>query len=235
MKIRRHQAITWTALFATLGVIFLLGTIAYNRNQENQYEMDPAFLAINGEKVTVDYVIKINKKKVSLDEYRYHFLNTKETMENGTDAFFKKDDGSLQRRLKSDTLAALKEVYAIEKLAKKNHLTLSKQEEEQIDNDIKNQVISLGSVAAYKKALQDSYMTNTVYRKVWKTTYYYEKLYQFYFSEGGTYYENNSQEMDEEKTTKNEIKLQAIISKEADSLNVEYGSEYDLISIDTLF
>ncbi|MEA4987374.1 MAG: hypothetical protein VB095_04895 [Anaerovorax sp.] len=236
MKIRRYQPLKWVALFTLLGIVCLLGTVACKVNQQNQYEMEPAFLKIGEKKISIHYVVKIDGKEVSLEEYRYHFLNMKDTTEDGNETYFLNDnDGTLQRRLKSDTMTALKEVYAIEKLAKENHLTLSQQEEEKIDNDIENQVISLGSVSAYKKALQESYMTNDIYRKIWKTTFYYEKLYQHYYPEDKTIDYETLQQPSEEEIAKNEIKLQAMIAKTADSLIVEYAPEYDLISVDTLY
>lgn len=236
MKIRRYQPLKWVALFTLLGIVCLLGTVACKVNQQNQYEMEPAFLKIGEKKIFIHYVVKIDGKEVPLEEYRYHFLNMKDATENEDKTYFSNDnDGSLHRRLKSDTLTALKEVYAIEKLAKENHLTLSQQEEEKIDSDIENQVTSLGSVSAYKKALLESYMTNDIYRKIWKTTFYYEKLYQHYFSDDKATDYETLQQPSEEEIAENEIKLQAMISKTADSLIVEYGPEYDLISIDTLY
>ncbi len=236
MKIQRYQPQKWLALFSVLGVICLLGVVAYMENQEDQYEMEPAYLRIGSEKISVHYVLKIDEEKISLEEYRYHFLNTKEAMENGDESYFLNDtDGSLQRRLKSDTLTALKEVYAVEKMAKEKNLTLSQQEKEKINNDIENQVDALGSVSAYKKALQANYMTNDIYRKIWKTTFYYEKLYRHYFADDKSTGYGTLSPSKEEEFTENEIKFQAIIAKAADSLIVEYGPEYDLISIDSLY
>jgi len=236
MKIRRYLPLKWLALFSLLGIICFLGTVACKENQKNQYEMEPAYLKIGEKKISVHYVMKIDEKDVSLEEYRYHFLNMKKTMEDADESCFINDtDGSSQRRLKSDTLTALKEVYAIEKLAKKNELSLSQQEKEKINNDIKNQVHSLGSISAYKQALQASYMTNDIYQKIWKTTFYYEKLYQYYFpSDKSTDYETHPQ-LNKDGVIKNEVRLQAMIAETADSLIVEYGPEYDLISVDSLY
>lgn len=237
MQSPNDQPIKRTIQLIVIAIICLLGAIGYNQYKVSQYEIDSACLTIGSEKVEVPFVIKINTQEVSLDEYRYHYLNMKQTMSEEKEINWEKDtDSSLQRQLKFDALTALKEVYAIEKLALQFQLSLTKREEEQINTDIKTQITSLGSHSDYNKALEESYLTDSLYRKIWKTTFYYEKLYQFYFSKGGLYYDETSQQTTEEneKEIENEVKLHSIIAKTADSLEIKYGPEYDLIRIDTL-
>lgn len=199
------------------------------------YAPDPVALTIAGEMLEVPYVLKIDDMEVSLSEYRYYFLNTKLSLDQGNEGYWDEDaDGSRERSLKAQTLSALLEAHAIDLLAADHELTLTTDELEQIEVDVQGQINTLGGAKKYKEALDDAYLTDPLYRGIWKTSYHYEKLYQFYFSEGGEFHNADTEVDNNTKEQEYQTKLQAIISQKADQLAVKYGSEYDLINIDTL-
>lgn len=205
--------------------------------EDSAYAVSPAKLTVNGVDMNVPFIATINGKEVSLDEYRYYFLNMKYTMDGGDPSYWEQDaDGSRLRGLKAQSLQAMKETYAVEVLAKKWNLTLTSDELSQIDEDVKNQIAALGGSEKYLQALSVNYLTDNLYRFLWKTNFYCEKLWIHYFNPGGLYYDKNADgsitedELDEKYT----IKFKAIIAEACDNLSVKLAPEYDLITIESL-
>lgn len=235
MIILSKGKIVYSAAFVALILLFSISACSKD-DDPSQYASEPAVLTVAGKTIEVPYAMIIDGAKISLDEYRYHFLNAKIKMDQGDDAYWKKDtDGSQQRNLKYQTETALKESYAIRALAKEHQLTLTSDEKEQIATDVKGQIETLGGAEEYRDALETAYLTDELYREIWKTSYQYEKLYQYYFSQDGDFHNADTTIENEDKELGYQAKLQAIISKKADELTVTLGPEYDLIRVDTLY
>lgn len=201
------------------------------------YNVPPAKLHIGGKNVSVPYVAIVNDREVSLDEYRYFFLSAKYAADGGDDSYWENDaDGSRQRQLKNDALHALLETCAVQELAQEADLSLTKEEQAQIDSDVENQVSLLGGAEEYAEALSDNYMTDELYRFLWQTNFYCEKLWNHYFSSSGAYYVSNtdaklsSDDMEEFY----QIKFKAIIAETVDNLDVQLSDDYDLITVESL-
>ena len=197
----------------------------------------PVKLHIDGTDVSVPYVAIINSRKISLDEYRYYFLNAKYALDNGDETYWDDDsDGSRLRELKSQALQALEETYAVESLADELNLCLTEEEQSQIDSDVKNQIAALGGLAEYGQALYENYLTDELYRYLWKINFYCEKLWAYYFTSEGPYFEPNTDGAltDDELDEQYRIKFKALIAEAVDNLSVELAPEYDLITVDSL-
>lgn len=204
---------------------------------DGAYTTTPAKLVVNGTDVNVPYIATINDKEVSLDEYRYYFTNMKYVMDNGDDSYWSENSGgSQQRELRSKALQAMNETYAVEALAHELNLFLTDDELSQIEEDVRNQISTLGGSEEYAKALGESYLTDELYRFLWKTNFYCEKLWAYYFSSDGPYYNANvhgaltAEQLDEQY----QIKFKALIAEAVDKLVVDLAPEYDLITIDSL-
>lgn len=200
-------------------------------------DVPPAKLHINGKDVDVSCVAVVNSHEISLNEYRYYFLSSKYAMDNGNDSYWNDDaDGSKQRKLKNDALHALLETYAVQALAEEANLSLTKEEQAQIDSDVENQIELLGGPEKYVQALSDNNMTDALYRFLWQTNFYCEKLWEHYFSSTGAYYisHTDSQLSDDELEESYQIKFRAIIAEAVDNLDVTLDKDYDLISVESL-
>lgn len=223
-----------TRALVVLAVIMAAGLLG-SCTGAGAHNTEPAKLVVNGAKVEVPYVLSIDGKNVSLEEYRYYFLNTRCLMDKGDKSYWKEDpNGSLQQKLKIDTLKALKETYAVEFLAEELKLSLSKDELSQIDNDVKNQISTLGGSIQYKQALGENHLTDALYRNLWKINFYCEKLWVYYFSKGGEYHNSDSSFSEDEINDRYSMQFQSIVSKKAAGLTVEFGPEYDIINVDSL-
>lgn len=204
---------------------------------DGTYATTPAKLVVNGSDVNVPFIATINGKEVSLDEYRYHFLSTKYSMDNGDETYWDDDaDGSKLRRLKLEALHAMEETYAVEALAEDLNLSLTNDERSQIESDVKNQISTLGGSEEYTKALSENYLTDQLYRYLWQTNFYCEKLWAYYFSPGGPNYNANEDSgmTDDQLEESYQITFKAIVAEAVDKLNVELASEYNLITVDSL-
>lgn len=187
-------------------------------------------LTIDGKQVKVPYVMIIDGKKVSLDEYRYYFLNMKKKYDSGDETVWDKENAL--KMLKLDVLDGIKESYAVWDLAEKNGMKIVKEDEKKIADNIDSQIKTYGSKEKYQDALTESYMTEDLYDYLWRTAIIYDKLNHYYFDEGGEYY--NPDVSTEMRDQENEIKMKELIQKEKDELNIEYGAQYDLITTKSL-
>lgn len=223
---------------ALIVVTAMMSAVLFTGCGDNDgYVTPPAKLVVNGADVNVPYIATINGKEVSLDEYRYYFLTMKYVMDNGDDSYWSEDsDGSRQRELKSIALQAMNETHAVEALAEELNLSLTDDELSQIEEDVKNQISALGSSEEYTKALGESYLTDELYRFLWKTNFYCEKLWAYYFSPDGPYYNvgENGTLLEEQLDEQYQIKFKALIAEAVDKLTVVLTPEYDLISIESL-
>lgn len=227
----------WGTLTLFVVTAIISSSVLTGCGDSGVYATTPAKLSVNGTAVNVPYIATINGKEVPLDEYRYYFLNTKYSMDKGDESYWENDgDGSRLSQLKSTALTAMKETYAVEVLAQDLDLTLSSEELAQIDDDVKNQISTLGGAKEYASALNDSYLTDDLYRFLWKSSFYCEKLWVYYFTSGGPYYITNDdgQLTDDQLDEEYQIKFMAIVAEKVDELDVELAPEYSLIDTESL-
>ena len=194
-----------------------------------------AVLKVNGSKVDVEYVLKIQDEEIDLDGYRYYFFSTKYYYDNGDENFWKTESAEDQETLlKAEVLESLKEAYIMKKLARENGCELIESDLQFIDESVNSQIEELGGLSKYHEALSERYMTDEIFREQWQLTLYYDKLYNFYFDEGGEFYNEKIDSDDDAVKEKNYAILDRILSERAAELSVEYGAEYDLITVEAL-
>jgi hypothetical protein len=88
-------------------------------------------------------VMTINGCDITLEEYRYYFLNIKNTFDYGDDSYW---DGSSEEdvqekldTLKEQVLTYLKNNYAVEKFADENNISLTAEEEKNSEEEFENE------------------------------------------------------------------------------------------------
>ena len=108
-------------LFAMVIVLTVFaGCNASSKDAENTIEVD-------GKKVAVPYALKFDDYEVSMDEYKYYYLNMKAEAE-ATDAAIWETSPEAEDGLKQQVETALREQYAQVALADKNGVTLTEED-----------------------------------------------------------------------------------------------------------
>lgn len=209
-------------IIALLSVFFIMSCTSCS-------SPDEATLTIDGKSVKVPYVLKVDGEKVSLNEYRYYFLNLKKAYDSGDESVWEKEN--TLKMLKLDVLQALKESYAVWNLAEKNDVKLNDEDKEKVKKNIEGQISSYGGEEEYIKALNESYMNEEFYQFIWETSLLYEKLNDFYFGKEGQFYNSDITISHDEEYAE---KLKEILEDEMNQLKIEYGPEYDKITTETL-
>ncbi len=128
----------------------------------------------DGEKLVPEYLFKINGIPVTLEEFRYPYLNIKKMMDNGDDTLWT-DAAAEESRLTdedvailaNDALTYVKQTTAYQLMAVKYNLPLTEEEQTTIDQNVQSTIDTMnveGSENAYEQALVESYYTDSLYR-----------------------------------------------------------------------
>ena len=128
----------------------------------------------NGEKVVPEYVLKINGIPVSLEEYRYPYLSIKTMKDNGDTALWTEEAAEESRLTEEDVAAMekealdyLKQTTLYQFMSVKYNLPLTEEDLKIVDDNIQSTKDSMnveGSEYTYEMALEDSFLTNNLYR-----------------------------------------------------------------------
>jgi len=221
----------------TSAILFLFSAIVLNGcgNSSEIDELNPATLTVEGTPTEVPYVMTIDGQSVSLDEYRFFYLLTKEQMDQGDENYWNQPDSDQkERELKDHTMQVLKASYAIPAMADQLQLSLTDTEHSLIESDIKNQMETLGGTGKYQKALSEKNLNDCLYRRIWEINFCRQKLWSYYFEEGGPLYISDDALSSDEKQTSYNALFRQMLDSACDELTVQLRPEYDLISIDTL-
>lgn len=135
-------------------------------------------MTIDGKTENFPYVMKVDGKKVSLDEYKYYFLNEKTYSDYGDESYW---NDTTEATLKESVEGYIKEKYAIESLAKENGVSLTDDEKQKISDYFDQIKASYDSDEAFQAALANLYVTEDVYKDILLTNQLasdtYTKLY----------------------------------------------------------
>ena len=124
-------------------------------------------------------VMKVGGFNVSYDFYRYIFLNTRATAEE----YGSYPEGADKTEyLRSLALESIRSAYAVESLAEKYEVTLTKEDEANIEADILDARGKLTD-EEFKTELAGSYMNEEVYRYALRLQYLENRLYAYMISE----------------------------------------------------
>lgn len=121
-------------------------------------------------------VLKIGDKKINYDYFRYVWMNTRDDLSGG-DEIVVQNDYALQMELNDSVLNTLLRNCAIEKVAEKYNISLSKDEKRTIKAWINDQKAAFGD--DYEKSLSDCYMNEYLlwylqcFNSLWSKTYDY--------------------------------------------------------------
>ena len=107
-------------------------------------------------------VMTLGDYNVKYDFYRYLFLNSKSYYDNGDESYWQKDGNNVEK-VKEYVLGSLKKTYAMFTLADKYEITLSDLDKEDVKSYIEASKEGY-SDEAYLQSLEDSYMTEDLYR-----------------------------------------------------------------------
>ncbi len=148
----------------------------------------------NGEKLVPEYLMKINGIPVTVEEFRYPYLNIKYTLDGGDDSLWA-EDAPEETRLTAEDIEELTEqaveyvkqttLYQI--LAAKYGLEITEDEKEEINSSIQETIDAMnaeGSTLTYEQALEESYYSDGLYRYTMDLYTIASKVYNhLYFSE----------------------------------------------------
>lgn len=253
-----NRIVVFILLTATLfGLVIVLIVQLQNNAAKRDIPQPIHSIYVSGKKVEVPKIMTINGNAVSLEEYRFYFLSQKSKMEAGNPNYFQSGNVSEKNsNLKVNTLNALLNDYAIRQLAAEKKLPITTAEKRQIENDMENQIRTLGGKRQYYQALTQANMTDDLYRMQWITTCSYENLCQYYSGAGDAnesttpcaagnqlYTSNHSpqqtniqnQNVDSKKQENlGKQLLQKDLSATIDQMKIVYAPEYNLINVDTL-
>ncbi len=198
-------------------------------------DLSSAALIVNGVPMEIPFVMKIDNEPVSLDEYRFFYLNVKKQMDGGDPTYWTQPNSEeKEKELKATTLSLLKSTHAVLHLAEQQQLSLTDTELSRIDSDVKSQISALGGLPKYHRALKEKYLNDNLYRQIWKINYCRQKLWSYYFDRGGQFYISDDAISNNEKQTSYNALFTKLIHTTVGELDIQLSDEYDLIGIDTL-
>lgn len=145
----------------------------------------PATLTVNGETIDVPYVIKVDGHEISLEEYRFYYMHTKADMDGGDETYW--DDAENEAKLKESVLSTIKHDYAISKTAANNNIALTDEDQESVSSTFTSAKENLGSEEAFLNALNESYLTEDMYKQFVENNVLYNSLYNHLAATDGKY------------------------------------------------
>lgn len=123
------------------------------------------YLVVDGKEVAVPYVLKIGDEKISMEEYRYYYLNTKAQAEMYMGADIWDAVPEMAQQLKDTSESMIRQSRAIRKLAADNNVALDDADQKTIDERIASNKESVGSEEEYQEALDSMYVTEPLLRE----------------------------------------------------------------------
>lgn len=161
-----------TALMVLLVLLALLSAC----KQHN-----PAVLTVDGKKVSMPYVMKINREKITLEEYRHYFRFEALFDDN---AEYTAEENAAFRASAAERL-----IYnsAMKAMAKERGLSIAKEDNAAIKESIQASIEEEGGRAEYLKTLEEYDLTEEVFKKLLWENILYSKLAEALFGEAGEY------------------------------------------------
>lgn len=168
-----------------------ISKVSYYIPGENQI----GFIENNGERIVPEYILKVNGVPVTVEEFRYPYLNIKYGLDNGDDSLWSQDapaeQGLTQEdidSLEKDTIDYLKQTTLYQLLAAKYGVSLTDEEKKEVEDSIKSTIETMnaeGSEMTYEQALEESYYSDSLYRYTLNMYSLANKVFShLYFDEG---------------------------------------------------
>ena len=148
--------------------------------------------------------ISLNFTALSINEDKYSKADMNMSLYNLKYSYFGKDasdipDATLDEKitsvnmtvseyLKEEAVTELKYRSAIKKIAEDNNISLTEEDKEDIESDIKSIINSFGSHGKFRKFLRKNKITEKAYRSYLESNKLYERVYEELYTEGKKYY-----------------------------------------------
>lgn len=150
-----------------------------------------ASLTIDGKKVdTKDLImLTVDGHDVSFDEYRYFYYQTLSNLNSsyGFTADSLKQDESVFSAFLEQVEQSIKIFYLADKLAELNNITLTKDDLNVVDKNLKSAQSQYQSEEEYLQSLKESYMTESVLKTYFQNQQLAQKVNSALFATGGKY------------------------------------------------
>lgn len=143
---------------AALAAVLCLGALSGCNDAE-------AGVYIDGEKQEISKLMTIDGNDVTVEEYRYYFMNNKKDMDEGNAEYWT-EHPEKEQELKDKVLYYLKAHYAIKALAEENGVVLPEQQEEEVNNEIQEYISQMGGEMNFAMAMGNIYTTPEYYREI---------------------------------------------------------------------
>lgn len=124
-----------------------------------------------------DIVLNFGDNAVDYEEYRYFYLNTKLSMDNG-DAAYWPNNPDKEAQLKDDVLYSVSQVYAIEAAAAENGVTLSDEAKAETESLVQSYLDAYGE-EEFNKMLEQSYFTLDLFKRISNVIALESELYEY--------------------------------------------------------
>ena len=145
-------------LAAALAAVVCLGVLSGCRGTE------PGIF-IDGEKQEISKLMTIDGNDITVEEYRYYFLNNKKGMDEGKAEYWT-EHPEKEQELKDKVLYYLKAHYAIKALAKENGVVLPEKQQEEVNEEIQQAIKQVGGEMNFAMAMSNIYTTAEYYREI---------------------------------------------------------------------
>lgn len=146
---------------------------------------EEGFLYTDGKKTNPETVLTIGDYTISFSEYRHYYLNEKRVLDGGDPSFFKTYPGYKQV-LKDRVIKAITQNYAALHLASLNGINLTEAQQIAADEAIEKFIGEKGE-DAYVDMLNEAFLTESLYRKMFDQSLIKQNAYDFFFGKNGKY------------------------------------------------
>ncbi len=149
------------------------------------HKVSSCSLKIDGNFVPVDTLLKVNDEAVSLFEYRYYYVLTKDTMDGGDESYWESEDTDIEK-FKELVIDNVKYYYILKKAVSDLGLKLTSENKKNIKNNINSFKKTSLNGMTYKEYLDSLYMDEYLLEQYYTQQEYYSLLRNYYFGKGGS-------------------------------------------------
>ena len=177
LSVKMHRLRAVTAVLLCLSFL-CLGACS------TQTAGEPGCLFLDGDNVAVDWVLKVNGRAISADEYRYQFLTMRDENDEGDANFWTEETAAI---LKDQVTEFLSLLVAVEDLAASYGIVRDSASAEYAAQQLTATKAGFESDEAFVTALQELHMNEISYKNQLECDYLQSQLIDVLFGENGAY------------------------------------------------
>lgn len=129
-----------------------------------------------------DIVLTLAGEDVDYEEYRYFYLNAKNTASSGDDSYWSENPDAAEK-LKSDTLNSLAQFHAITSTAKEMGVELTEEDSASVDSTVQ-MYIDAYTEEKFNEMLEESFLSLDLFKEINGVVSLESKLYDAIVAEG---------------------------------------------------